>query len=174
MTIQIFFLVCGLLQRDGTPLSKMCSDIFIYRLPKLQEWLSARLFEEWCPKFGDKQRSRDKLKVSWEQLPHSPQRKGSDDKTFDCLYTNTHIVRNRKEEICSPHVQSQNYTIFGSTDIWWGNSCDSSTAMDSCKLSKADRKSKSGGVVLHRKDQAELLEISYRQEDRSVNLMVWF
>lgn len=117
MTIQIFFLVCGLLQRDGTPLSKMCSDIFIYRLPKLQEWLSARLFEEWCPKFGDKQRSRDKLKVSWEQLPHSPQRKGSDDKTFDCLYMNTHILRNRKEEICSPHVQSQNYTIFGSTDI---------------------------------------------------------
>lgn len=37
------------------------------RVTKLQKWLSARLFGEWCPKFRDKQRHRNNLRVAWLQ-----------------------------------------------------------------------------------------------------------
>lgn len=53
-------------KRWHSPIKKAKWHLFS-RLTKLWKWFSARLFEDWGPKFGDKQRSRDKLRVPWEQ-----------------------------------------------------------------------------------------------------------
>lgn len=90
------------------------------------------------------------------------------------VYANTHILRNKKKKfadsICSLRITlSLEVQIFGGiahvTQIlqWIVAGC-----------SRQTKKSKRGELVLHRKDQSGLLEISYRQEDRYVNLMVWF
>lgn len=67
---------------------------------------------------------------------------------------------------------SQNYTVFGSTDIWWDNSHDSSTEMDSCRLIKTDKKKVKGEGLCSTEEINLILWTLAVDKRTSANLMV--
>lgn len=110
---------------------------------------------------------------SWEYL--GSRNKGSDDKSLECLYANTHIPVNKKKKF-AVSMCSLRITLLVSLEVQIFDGTTHVTQVLKCTVagcSRETKKSKRGGLVLHRKDQPDLLEISCRQEDRSVNLEDW-
>ena len=63
-----------------------------------------------------------------------------------CIYTNARSLGNKQEEL-EAIVRQGNYDVVTTTETWWDDLHNWSTAMDGYKLFRRDRQGRKGGGV---------------------------
>jgi len=76
-----------------------------------------------------------------------------------CVYTNTHSMGNKQEEL-EAIIQQDGYDLVAITETWWDNLHDWHAVMDGYRLFRKDRPTRrGGGVALYVREQLECIEL---------------